>query len=1048
MILSDISVKRPVFAIVISALLLALGFFSLFQMPLRETPDIDPPVVSIETLYPGASASIVESKVTQIIEEEISGIEGIETIESSSRDGVARITITFVIERDIDAASNDVRDRVSRVLDRLPEEADPPKISKADADTDPILWFNVIAEDTSDLVLNDYIDRFVLDRLSSVQGVSSIRIAGEKRYAMRIWLDRKNMALRDLTVDDIEAALTRENIELPAGRIESANRDFSVRTLRKYSRPEDFKALVLKRGESGALVRLGDVAEIVLGAENEKSEFRADAQASLGLGIIKQSQANTLEVARAAKAEVARITPTLPEGVIIAVNTDYSVFVEAALTEVNRTLAITAALVVLVIFLFVGDVRATLVPAVTVPVSLIASFIPLVLFGFSINILTLLAMVLAIGLVVDDAIVVLENIYRRVRKGEPPLLAAYRGARQVGFAVIATTAVLISVLLPISLVPGDVGRLFGEFALTLAATVFFSSIIALTLCPVLCAMLLSQQTGPNRLSRFIDRRLDTLRDAYIYVLKWFLARPLFCVFLALASFASIFVLVDRVPSEFVPPEDRGSFFVVTNAPEGSSFSYTQARQREVEGETAKLVGEGKPGIRALSFAPRGTTYNTGLSIITLKDWSQRGASTQEIARQVYVAMQDYPGATFFAIPRRGFAGGGRAGQDLEVVIGGGTFDQLRVLRDEMLEALAKNPNLYGFDSDYRETTPQITVDIDRTRAADLGISIETVGRTLETMLGSRRITTFINDGEEYDVILQAKVSDRRTPTDLNNMYVRSTSSQVLIPLSNLVTLKEVATAESLNRFNRLRSITISASTTPGYSLGEAVEFATATAADILPDNASLDFKGQARELAQSNASLGLAFGLSLLVVFLVLAAQFESFKHPFVIMIAVPFAIASALAGLLLNGQSLNIYSQIGVIVLVGLSTKNSILIVEFINQLRDKGADFDDAVLLACRERLRPILMTSLSTSLGAVPLMLASGAGAEARVAIGVVIFYGVMVSMVFTLFVIPVFYSLFGRNTRSPNAIAQEVKVLDKQYPRLVKQPGGDEESVHAE
>lgn len=1035
MLISDISVKRPVFAVVISALLLALGIFSLLQMPLRETPDIDAPVVSIDTRYPGASAGIVESKITQVIEEEISGIEGIETIESSSRDGSARITITFRIERDIDAAANDVRDRVSRVLDRLPDEADPPEISKADADTQPIIWFNIFAENYSDLELNDYADRFIVDRLSAVTGVSRIRIGGEKRYAMRIWLDRKQLALRDLTVADIETALAQENIELPAGRIESSNRDFSVRTLRKYNKPEDFKSLVLRRGEDGAVVRLGDVAEVVLGADNEKSEFRADGQSTLGLGVIKQSQANTLDVARAAKAEIERLGPLLPEGMRIFVNTDFSIFVEAALLEVNRTLAITALLVVLVIFFFVGDVRATIVPALTVPISLISSFIALALFGFSINILTLLAMVLAIGLVVDDAIVVLENIYRRVRKGEPPLLAAYRGARQVGFAVIATTAVLISVLLPISLVPGDVGRLFGEFALTLAATVFFSSIIALTLCPVLCAALLSQQKKPGRLSRFTDRRIDHLKHFYGTSLEWFIARPLLGVFLALAALTLVFILGQRVPSEFVPSEDRGSFFVLNNSPEGSSFAYTQQRQREIEYEMEKLVGSDGPAKRVLSFAPRGTSPDTGLTVVTLKNWADRDTSTQEVASAAFMAMRQYPGAIFAAFPRRGF-GGGRASQDLEIVIGGGTFEQLRGLRDEMIEALSENPNLYAFDSDYRETTPQITVDIDRTRAADLGISIQNVGRTLETMLGSRRITTFINDGEEYDVILQAKVSDRTSPTDLNNMYVRSSTSGVLVPLSNLVSLKEIATADSLNRFNRLRAITISASTRPGYPLGDAVDYSTAVAKRILPDDASIDFKGQARDLAESNAALGLAFGLSLLVVFLVLAAQFESFKHPFVIMVAVPFAIASALAGLFLSGQTLNIYSQIGIIVLVGLSAKNSILIVEFVNQLRDKGADFDDAVLTAARERLRPILMTSLSTCLGAIPLMIATGAGAEARVAIGIVIFYGVFVSMIFTLYVVPVFYTLFGRNTRSPNALGDQVQQMDEKFPRLIK------------
>ncbi|RME66016.1 MAG: efflux RND transporter permease subunit, partial [Alphaproteobacteria bacterium] len=766
MILSDLSVKRPVLATVVNALLVAFGLFALSQLPLRETPDIDPPIVSIDTSYRGAAAEIVENKVTRVIEDEISGIAGVRSIESISSDGRSRITVEFNLERDIDAAANDIRDRVSRVLERLPEEADPPDIAKADADAQPIMWLTLSSETMASLELYDYLERQLVDRLSAVDGVSRVRIGGYRRYAMRIWLDRRAMAARGIAVADVERALRQENVELPAGQLESAQRDFTVRTARQYRTPEDFRNLVIARGDDGYLVRLRDIARVELGAENEKRLFRANGVPAAGLGIIKQSQANTLSVANAVKAEVARILPTLPEGTRLAVNTDYSVFIQSSLNEVTRTLLITALLVIFIIYLFLGEVRPTLIPALTVPISLIGSFILVAALGFSINILTLLALVLAIGLVVDDSIVVLENIYRRIEHGEPPLLAAYRGSRQVGFAVVATTLVLIAVMLPIALVPGNVGRLFTEFALALAAAVAVSSIVALTLAPVLAARLLRKTHAHARpLRNAIQRGNRRLAAGYRQALEWALAHPKAVVAACAAVMAGIVLLLFRVPAEFAPREDRGGFFVFLTAPEGASFDYTAARVAEAE---EVLMGFNERGLsrRILAIAPAGgdSTANTAFMVVTMADWRDRDVSTQDLLLDAYRQLQAKPGAHAVTVPRPGL-GQGRARGALQVAIGGNSYEELAVMRDRLKARLAQNPNIFGVDSDYKENNLQMRVDIDRDRAAALGVSVETIGHSLESLLGGRQVTSYVDRGEEYDVILQAQGPDRATPHD-------------------------------------------------------------------------------------------------------------------------------------------------------------------------------------------------------------------------------------------------------------------------------------------
>ena len=1033
MMLSDLSVRRPVFAAVLSLLLIAFGLLSFDRLPLREYPDINPPIVSVETRYPGASAQVVETKITQLVEDAIAGIEGIRTISSASRDGSSQVTVEFDVQRDIDAAANDVRDRVARTVDRLPEEADPPEIAKADANTQQIMWLSLSSDRLSQLELSDFARRFVQDRLAMVSGVASVRIGGEREYAMRVWLDRQALAARGLTVLDVEAALRRENVELPAGTVESFEREFTVRVERSYSTAEDFAALVLRQGSDGYLVRLGDVARVEVGPANDRSELRANGIPTVGLGVSAQAKANVLDTARSVKAELARMSTGLPEGMEIVAGFDASIYIEQAILEVYKTLMVATGLVVLVIYLFLGSFRAMLVPAITVPVSLTAAFIVLWTMGFSVNLLTLLALVLSIGLVVDDAIVVLENVYRRVEAGEPPLLAAYRGARQVGFAVIATTLVLVAVFVPIAFMEGNLGRLFSEFSLAIAGAVCFSSLVALTLVPMAASKLLrpaKERSGPAAL---VDRAFARFSTIYSGSLGGLIQRPLGVTVFLLAIVGAGWQLFSSLPQEYSPTEDRSSFFVLMNAPEGASFEYTQRYARDMENVLLPLLDQGE-AYRVLISTPRfgsGAAVNNSIAIISLENWDQRERSTQQIVGSLFPALSAMPGVRAFPIQPGGLGQRGFS-TPVQFVLGGDTYEDLAQWRDAFLGKASENPRLLNLDADYKEVKPQLLIQVDRNRAADLGVSVSEVGRTLETMLGSRRVTTYLDRGEEYDVILQAEDADRRTPGDIENLYVRASKSGELVPLSSLVTVSDGADAATLNRFNRLRSITISANLAPGYTLGEALTYLRSVAEETLPTEARIDYKGQSRELQESSSSVLVTFALALLVVFLVLAAQFESFIHPLIIMLTVPLAVVGALLGLELSGGSLNIYSQIGIVMMVGLAAKNGILIVEFANQLRDAGASVEEAIREAARLRLRPIVMTSISTVIGVLPLILGGGAGAESRMAIGVVVFAGVLFSTVLTLGVVPTFYRLLAPYTRSPEAVTQTLEALGEAQP----------------
>ena len=1032
MILSDMSITRPVFATVLSLLLIAFGLVSFDRLPLREYPDIDPPVVSVETLYRGAAANVVESRITQVIEDRISGVEGIRFVESVSEDGRSAITVQFDVDRDIDGAANDIRDRVSTVLDDLPDEAEPPEIQKVDSNEDVIMWLNLVSDRMSVPELSDYARRYLVDRFSVLDGVARVRVGGGQTFAMRIWLDRRELAARGLSVSDVENALRAENLELPAGSLDSVDRQFTVRVARSFRTPEDFAQLVLASGEGGYLLRLGDVARVEKGAAETRTFFRGNGVPMVGIGIIKQSTANTIAVADAAKLEMARVNSSLPEGMQIKQSYDTSVFVKGAIAEVYKTLGIAIALVVLVIFIFLGSVRATLVPAVSVPVSLVATFLVLWILGFSINILTLLALVLAIGLVVDDAIVVLENIHRRMEQyGETRLVAAFRGTRQVAFAVIATTVVLVAVFVPIAFLQGDVGRLFSEFALTMAAAVGFSSFVALSLSPMLASQVLPEDAGKARLAHTVDRVFDRIRNGYLWLLGGALVHKWIIGLVFVGILGGSYWLLQKIPDEYAPKEDRGAFFVLVNGPEGASYDYMKEYMDEIERRLMPLVESGEI-TRLLVRAPRTFSnfaiFNSGIVINVLDDWDRRRPAW-EIMDDIRKRLSDLSGVRAFPVMRQGF--GKRIQKPVQFVIGGGTYAELTGWRDILLEEIEKsNPGLNGIDWDYKETKPQLQVMIDYDRAADVGVTVGDIGRTLETMLGSRRVTTYIEEGEEYDVILEGERADQRTPDDLSNLYVRSQRSGQLIPLANLVQIEEVADSIKLNRYNRVRAITIAANLADGLALGDALAYLEGLVREHLPGKVIIDYKGQSQDYKASAESILFVLVLGGVVVFLVLAAQFESWVHPLVIMLTVPLAMAGALLGLHLGGYTLNIYSQIGLIMLVGLSAKNGILIVEFANQLRDAGQEFHAALLEATRVRFRPIVMTGITTAAGSLPLLLSSGAGAETRAVIGTVILYGVLAATLFTLFIVPVAYDTLARRTGSPKQLQRRLEQESKQ------------------
>ncbi|NIV17818.1 MAG: MMPL family transporter [Woeseiaceae bacterium] len=1029
MLISDISVRRPVFAAVISLLLVIIGLMSANSMKIREYPEIERPIVSVSTSYRGAASDIVERRVTQVLEDQLAGISGIEKISSVSYDERSAISLEFSPDIDIDAAANDVRDRVSRLGNVLPEEASPPSVSKQGEFAETTMWINISSDTRSIMEVSDYAERYIVDALSTVDGVARIRANGLRRPAMRIWIDPKRLAARGLTVGDIEDALRRENVQIPSGRLESSTREFTLRTDTGFRSVNDFRQLVLREGADNYLIRLGEVTDVELAPENIRGYSATNGVAGTSLGIIPQAQANLLKVNRDVTQRVEELQSSLPPDIELSINMDNSMFIKASLIEVAKALGLALLLVLIVIYAFLGTVRATIIPAVTIPISIISAFIVMAALDFSINTLTLLGFVLAIGLVVDDAIVVLENIVRRIEGKEPTLLAATNGSQEIGFAVIATTLVLVAVILPVSFMPGTVGLVFGEFGISLAAAVVFSSLVALTLVP----MLTSKLFGDNRLHRgYVARALDgffrALSASYERLIRRTIRHPVIVIVSALLIFASSLSFIGTLPKEYMPREDRGFTMIRLTAPEGASLDYTLRYIKEAEKIVMKDVEQGD-ALRALGRSGSwggGADVNTGMVFAPLELWSKRERTADEIVQGWNRQLGQLPGVQAFA-----FAPGawslGQSSRPLAVVLGGVDYGELAEWRDIVIREAEQLPGLSNIQSDYRERKPKIDVRINRDRAADLGVSLANIGRTLETILGSRIVTTFVDGGEEYNVILQGADERRQTPSDLESIYVRSSTSGQLIPLSNLVQLVEIAGPKDLRRFDRQRAITISASLSPGYSLGDAITDIENIVKEHLPPSVRLNYDGESRDYKNTGSSIYTTFILALVIAYLVLSAQFESFRHPLIIMTTVPLAITGALFGLVIFGSSLNIYSQIGAIMLIGLAAKNGILIVEFANQLRDRGTEFHEAIIQSAKTRLRPVLMTSMCTAGGSVPLILASGAGALSRQSIGSVVFFGVTFSVLLTLIVVPTAYALLARNTHSPEYVSRLIEKL---------------------
>jgi multidrug efflux pump len=1033
MLLSEVSVRRPVFAAVISLILIIVGLMSVTSMTVREYPAIERPTISVSTNYRGAASDIIERRVTQLLEDQLAGIAGITKISSVSYDELSAIDLEFSGDTDIDDAANDVRDQIGRMRNMLPDEADPPVISKQRESSETTMWITIFSETRSVMEVSDFVDRYIVDALSSVEGVARLRESGQRRPAMRIWVDTKQLAARGLTVGDIENALRRENVQIPSGRLESTAREFTLRTDTGFRSAEDFEQLVLGEGEGGYFIRLGEVADVELAPENVRSYAATNGVAGVSVGIIPHSQANLLSVNGAVAQRIKELQASLPPDIDLSINMDTSVFIRASLVEVGKALGLALLLVLIVIYAFIGTIRATVIPALTIPISIISAFVVMAALGFSINTLTLLGFVLAIGLVVDDAIVVLENIVRRIEAREPTLLAAVSGSHEIGFAVISTTLVLVAVILPVSFMPGNIGLIFSEFGISLAAAVIFSSLIALTLVPMLTSKLFADnRLHRGRLARAIDRFFQGLQAAYERAIRRTVKHPVIVISSALLVFGGSLSLLDRLPNEYMPREDRAFAMIMLTAPDGASLDYTLGYIHQAEGIVTNDIEKGDV-LQVLGRSGSwgaGADVNTGMVMAPLEVWSKRERSASEIAQNWNRQLAQLPGVQAFA-----FAPGawtlGQSSRPLALVLKGFDYDELAEWRDTVVLEASKLPGLSNIQSDYRERKPKIDVRIDRDRAADLGVSLSNIGRTLETILGSRVVTTFIDQGEEYSVILQGVDERRQTPSDLESIYVRSEASGQLIPLSNLVQLIEAAGPVDLRRFDRQRAITISASLNPGYSLGDAIAALERIVEEHLPPSARVDYDEESRDFKNTGNAIYTTFVLALLIAYLVLSAQFESFRHPLIIMSTVPLAISGALFGLFIFGSSLNIFSQIGAVMLIGLAAKNGILIVEFANQLRDRGLEFREAIVQSSKVRLRPVLMTSMCTAFGAIPLLLASGAGELSRQSIGAVIFFGVTFSVLLTLFVVPTVYTLIAKNTHSPEYVSRLIEGLKKNY-----------------
>jgi len=1020
MFLSDISIKRPVLATVMTLLIILVGLIAYNRLSVREYPNIDEPTISITTQYPGASPKIIETEVTKIIEDGISGLEGIKTLTSVSLQEQSQITIKFNMERDADSSAADVRDRVGRVRGNLPEDAEEPVIAKVEADASPIIFITFSSDRHSSEEITDYLDRFVKDRFEIISGVSEARVLGGKTYAMRIWLDPSKMGAYQITVQDVENALSQQNLEVPGGRIESNAREFTILTESALNKVEEFNNLILKNAD-GYLVRLRDIGRAEIASESDRQRVRCDGENAVAIGIVKQSIANPLDISEGLNAATPEIEKSLPAGMKMAIVYNSSVFIRHSIDNVFQSIAEAVILVLLVIFIFLRSFRSTLIPLITIPVSLIGAFALMWFLGFSINTLTLLALVLSVGLVVDDAIVMLENIFRHVENGMPPIQAAIKGSREIGFAVIAMTLTLVAVFAPVAFMTGRTGKLFTEFALALAGAVVVSGFVALTLSPMMCSKFLKHDENPGRLNRILERMFNLLESSYHRMLPGTLKMRWFVAGLALASAAGTLWLYFSLPSELSPVEDRGALFGFAVAPDGSTPDYTDYYTAQI-GNIFEKVPE---KIHFLNVTGMSKPTES-ISILNLKPWEERTRKQQEIAKGLGFQLFNIPGVLAFPINPPSL-GQPPFSQPIQFVIkSSGTWEELDILTNQMMAEVQKNQKITAPRTDLKLSTPELRLSINRDKAADMGIDIATIGRTVETLMGGRDVTRFKMNGEQYDVIVKAEDTLRTTPEDLNQIFVKGSSGE-MVKLSNLVTVEENVTAQTLNHFGKMRAVTISANLAPGYFQGDALAYMEAAAKKILPQSAIIDYEGQSREFKESGSSLMFTFLLALGFIYLMLSAQFESFLDPFIIMLTVPLSTLGGLAALKLTGNTLNIYSQMGLITLIGLVTKNGILIVEFANQLQEQGKEKIEAIITASTMRLRPILMTAGTMILGSLPLALAHGAGAESRQQIGWVIVGGMTLGTFLTLFVVPAAYLMIARSRKAEDVEFESAEII---------------------
>ncbi|MBN8517357.1 MAG: efflux RND transporter permease subunit [Candidatus Accumulibacter sp.] len=1017
--ISDLCIRRPVFATVLSLSILLVGLVSYTRLPVREYPKIDEPVVTVDTTYRGASAEIVESQISKPLEDSLAGIEGVDVITSISRQENSQISVRFKLERHPDSAASDVRDRVSRVRNKLPADIDEPVIAKVEADANPIIWIAFSSDQHSALEVTDFANRIVKPRLQTLPGAADVRVFGERKFAMRIWLDRDRLAAFNLMPQDVEDALRRQNVEVPAGRIESRSREFSVVARTDLGEAAQFAEIIVKQATDARgsyPVRIADLGRVEIGAASERSSVRFKGRPAVALGVIKQATANPLELSRALRGELPKVIGELPPGMTANIAYDSSVFIDRSIDAVFKTIGEAMLLVLLIIFIFLRNFRATLIPLVTIPVSLIGAFALMLVLGFTINTLTLLALVLAIGLVVDDAIVVLENIYRHMEAGMPRRKAAFQGAQEIGFAVVAMTITLAAVYAPVAFMTGRTGKLFVEFALTLAGAVLVSGFVALTLSPMMCSRLLKHEARHGKAYVAVENLLEALTRAYRRVLTAALAqRWLVMLAFVLVAGANVFLL-GTLKSELAPIEDRGIIIGVFLGPEGATLDYTDKYARQIEDLYAHTAD-----VERYFVVAGNPTVSQGISFVGLTDWQERKRNSAAVVKELFPKFSGIPGVLAFPVLPPSLGQSPRERPINFVIVTSASYVELDKITARLLDEVAKNPGLTNVDTDLKLNKPELSVIVNRDKSMDTGVQIETVGRTLETMLGGRQVTRFKREGEQYDVIVQVANADRATPSDIGDLFVRARDGS-MIPLANLLIVDETVSPRELNHFGQRRAVTLTANLTPGYAMGEALRFLDSTAGRLLPAGYAIDYAGQSREFKLSSSSLALTFLLALAFIYLVLAAQFESFRDPFIIMLTVPLSMTGALLALLLSGGTLNVYSQIGLVTLVGLITKHGILIVEFANQLQAQGRGVRQAVIEASELRLRPILMTTGAMVLGAIPLAIGSGAGTESRQQIGWVIVGGLLLGTFLTLFVVPTVYTLLARRQAGARAVSR--------------------------